>query len=228
MYLYLRYFVVHVSYMVESTLLSQKQSSAAKLCDNFLKRVSVGPGVRRKGEMKRGAEERRKVCSWGRISVNAVHGVTRTEAGEHCLLCVRWRPLGKALEIRPLAAGSSLRSLKELMVSRSRVGCDATGGGKEDGGSGTCWNWRVQVVADEGCPLPSEMSVGPLHNPQHLMWCMRVWKEKATVWPSPRPPTRAEMMKNLWGKKGHRPILMANLMAAFKVSQVDTLQCQLP
>lgn len=54
MYLFLRYFVVHVSYMVESTLLSQKQSSAAKLCDNFLQRLSVGPSVRRKG----GDEER--------------------------------------------------------------------------------------------------------------------------------------------------------------------------
>lgn len=198
MYLYLRYFVVHVSYMVESTLLSQKQSSAAKLCDNFLKRVSVGPGVRRKGEMKRGAEERRKVCSWGRVSANAVHGVSRTEAGATLPpVCPMAPPREGARNPSPCpAAGPSLRSLKEPMVTRSRVGCDATGGGKEDGGSGTCWNWRVQVVAGgEGCPSPSEMSVGPLHNPRHLMWCMRVWKEKATVWPSSRPPTRAEMIE---------------------------------
>lgn len=51
-------------------------------------------------------------------------------------------------------------------MTHSRVGCDATGGGRERQGVlgrveiGVFRWWRVR-----GGPLPSEMSVGPLHNP---------------------------------------------------------------
>lgn len=179
MYLYLRYFVVHVSYMVESTLLSQKQSSAAKLCDNFLKRVSVGPGVRRKGEMKRGAEERRKVCSWGRVSANAVHGVSRTDAGATLPpVCPMAPPREGAGNPSPCpAAGPSLRRLKEPMVTRSRVGCDATGGG---GGRRTGVLGRVEIGAfrwwrAKAAPRRARCQWGHFTTPS--IWC-DVWESE--------------------------------------------------